>query len=58
MPYSSYAWQNSAKWSKHWKGAEEKLPEVTSVCVSEEESVEPKGDGHSVVNGELLGMFD
>jgi len=42
MPYSYYAWQNSAKWSKHWKGMDEKLPEVPSVCTS---GVEEQLDG-------------
>lgn len=40
MPYSYYAWQNNAKWSNHWEGGEARLPEVPSVCASEEEEKE------------------
>jgi len=49
MPYSYYAWQNSAPWSKHWKGVEEKLPEVPSVCASLQ-TVENDGDEEELAN--------
>jgi len=49
MPYSYYAWQNSAPWSKHWKGVEEKLPEVPSVCASLQ-TVENDGDKEELAN--------
>ena len=42
MPYSYYAWQQSGKWDKHWKGVEHKLPEVPSVCRSDEDAGDEK----------------
>jgi len=44
MPYSYYAWQQSGKWNKHWKGVEQKLPEVPSVCRSDAEAEEKSSD--------------
>lgn len=35
MPYSYYAWQNSGKWTRHWNGIDDKVPEIPSVCLSE-----------------------
>jgi len=42
MPHSYYAWQQSGKWDKHWKGVEHKLPEVPSVCRSDEDAGDEK----------------
>lgn len=35
MPYSYYAWQNESKWTRGWKGYQDKLATVPSICISE-----------------------